>query len=490
MGPLAASEKPHAVCIPYPAQGHVNPMLKLAKLLHFHGFHITFVNTEFNHKRLLKSRGPDSLNGLSSFRFETIPDGLPGSNSDDVVDATQDIPSLCESTRRTCLVPFRNLLNKLNNSPHIPPVTCMVSDGVMSFTVDAAKELGIPDVLFWTTSACGFLCYVHFHRLIEKGLTPIKDPSDLTNGYLENSVIDWIPGIKELRLRDMPSFWRTTNPDEFMLDFILGECERAKKASAIILNTFDDLEHDALEGLSSIFAPVYPIGPINLLTNEIITDKDLKQIGSNLWKEDPECLEWLDTKEPNSVIYVNFGSVTVMTKEQMIEFAWGLANSNKTFLWVIRPDLVNGENAVLPAEFIKETRNRGLLSSWCPQEQVLAHRSVGGFLTHCGWNSTIESICGGVAMICWPFFAEQQTNCRFACEEWGIGLEIEGDVKREGVEKLVRELMEGEKGTEMKKKALEWKKMAEEATCRPDGSSFQNFEIMVRQVLLPKTVTN
>ncbi|KAK4260656.1 hypothetical protein QN277_003742 [Acacia crassicarpa] len=487
---MGSLSKPHAVCIPYPAQGHINPMLKLAKLLHFHGgFHITFVNTEFNHRRLLKSRGSDSLNGLSSFRFETIPDGLANSGDATIADATQDIPSLCESTRRTCLAPFTDFIKKLNNSPHVPPVTCIVSDGVMSFTVDAAKQLGIPDVLFWTTSACGFICYVHYRQLIDKGLTPLKDPSDLTNGYLDNTVIDWIPGIKPIRLRDLPSFLRTTNPEEFMLDFILGECERAKKACAIILNTFDALEHDVLQELSSILPPIYSIGPLNLLTNQI-TDEDLNRIGSNLWKENSECLRWLDTKEPNSVVYVNFGSITVMTREQMIEFAMGLANSEKSFLWVIRPDLVTGNNAVLPAEFIEETKKRGILSSWCPQEQVLAHPSVGGFLTHSGWNSTIESICGGVGMICWPFFAEQQTNCRFACTEWGIGLEIESDVKREGVERLVRELMEGEKGKEMKKKALEWKKMAEEATSGTGGSSFQNFQTMISQVLLPKTATN
>ncbi|KAI9097876.1 hypothetical protein K1719_025647 [Acacia pycnantha] len=481
MGSLPVSEKPHALCIPYPAQGHINPMLKLAKLLHFRGFHITFVNTDFNHKRLLKSRGPTSLDGLPSFRFETIPDGLPVSD----VDATQDIPSVCESTRRTCLPPFRDLLHELNTSSDVPPVTCIVSDGVMSFTLDAALELGIPEVLFWTTSACGFLCYVHYRHLIERGLTPLKDPSYLTDGYLD-TVIDWIPGIKEIRLRDIPTFVRTTNPDEFMLDFITGECDRAQRASAIILNTFDALEHDVLEGLSSILPPVYSIGPLNLLINDV-TDKDLKSIGSNLWKEETECLEWLDTKETNSVVYVNFGSITVMTNEQLIEFAWGLANSNQTFLWVIRPDLVGGDSAVLPAEFVQETKNRGRLYSWCPQEQVLAHPAIGGFLTHSGWNSTVESMCNGVAMVCWPFFAEQQTNCRFSCKEWGIGLEIDNDVKREGVERLVRELMEGEKGKEMKKAALEWKKMAKEAASEGAGSSSMNLETVVQQVLLAGT---
>ncbi|XP_027332137.1 7-deoxyloganetin glucosyltransferase-like [Abrus precatorius] len=481
MGSLGTTMKPHAVCIPYPAQGHINPMLKLAKLLHFKGFHITFVNTVYNHKRLLKARGPDSLNGLPSFRFETIPDGLPEVD----VDATQDIPSLCESTRRTCLPHFRNLLSKLGNDPGVPPVTCIVSDGVMSFTLDAAQELGIPEVLFWTTSACGFMGYVQYRQLIEKGLTPLKDSSYITNGYLETT-IDWVPGIKEIRLRDIPSFIRTTDSDDLMLDFLTLECKRAQNASAIVLNTFDALEHDVLEAFSSLLPPVYSIGPLNLLLNDV-TDEGLKAIESNLWKEEPECLEWLDTKEPNTVVYVNFGSITVMTSEQLIEFAWGLANSNKIFLWVIRPDLVAGENAVLPPEFVTETKNRGLLSTWCPQEEVLTHPSIGGFLTHSGWNSTLESVCGGVPMICWPFFAEQQTNCRFCCKEWGIGLEIE-DVKRDSVERLVRELMDGENGKKMKEKALEWKKLAADAAAAPNGSSFVNFENMIRDVFLGKIV--
>ncbi|XP_061345944.1 7-deoxyloganetin glucosyltransferase-like [Gastrolobium bilobum] len=474
-----AEKKPHAICIPYPAQGHITPMLKLAKILHFRGFHITFVNTEFNHKRLLKSQGPNSLNGFHSFRFETIPDGLPESD----VEATQDTPSLSASIRKTCLSPFKNLLHKLNNATDIPPVTCIVSDGVMSFTLIAAKELGIPEVLFWTMSACGFMCLLHFGELIKKGLTPLKDSSYLTNGYLETA-IDWVPGIKEILLRDIPSFIRTTDPDDLMLEFVQEECGRALHASAIILNTFDALEHDVLDALSSILPPVYSIGPLNLLLNQV-TDEELNTIGSNLWKEDRVCLEWLDTKETNSVVYVNFGSITVMTREQLIEFAWGLANSNQNFLWVIRPDLVVGENAVLPMEFVTETKKRGLLSNWCPQEEVLAHPAIGGFLTHSGWNSTIESLCNGVPVICWPFFAEQPTNCRFCCKEWGIGLQIgSDDVKRDRVESLVRELMEGQQGKVLTKKALEWKKLAEDAAIHKDGSSFLNFDNMVRQVLL------
>ncbi|TMW84038.1 hypothetical protein EJD97_000173, partial [Solanum chilense] len=446
--------------------------LKLAKILHHKGFHITFVNTEFNHRRFLRSRGPHSLDGLLSFRFVTIPDGLPPSDAD----ATQDIPSLNESTTKTCLGPFRELLAKLNgtnNTSNVPPVTCIVSDGIMSFTLAAAQEIGVPEVQLWTTSACGFLGYMHYTTLIEKGYAPLKDVSYLTNGYLETT-LDCIPGMKDVRLRDLPTLLR---------EYAHIWYERARNASAIILNTFETLESEVLESLRTLLPPVYPIGPLHLLVKHV-DDENLKGLGSSLWKEEPECLQWLDTKEPNSVVYVNYGSITVMTPDQLIEFAWGLANSQQEFLWIIRPDIVSGYESILPPEFVEETKNRGMLASWCSQEEVLNHPAIGGFLTHSGWNSTLESITSGVPMLCWPFFAEQQTNCWFSETKWGIGMEIDNNVKRDEVESLVRELMVGEKGKEMKKKAMEWKKLAEISAQKPTGSSYMNIDKVVNDVLL------
>ncbi|KAK7857948.1 udp-glycosyltransferase 85a2 [Quercus suber] len=134
----------------------------------------------------------------------------------------------------------------------------------MSFTLDVAAELGIPDVLFWTTSACGFMGYAQYRRLIEKGLTPLKDKSYLTNGHLD-TIIDWIPGMKGIRLRDLPSFIATTDPDDVMLNFPMVEAETAQRASAVILNTFDALEHEVLEGLSTIYPSICSIGPLQLL---------------------------------------------------------------------------------------------------------------------------------------------------------------------------------------------------------------------------------
>ncbi|PSS07864.1 7-deoxyloganetin glucosyltransferase [Actinidia chinensis var. chinensis] len=483
MSRVSPNSRPHAVCFPMPVQGHVIPFLTLAKLLHLRGFHITFVNTEFNHKRLLKSRGPTALDGLSDFRFVTIPDGLPPLED---TNTGKDPFSLCFSSQKNFLGPFRELLAGLNDtaSSGVPPVSCLVTDGILTCTLTAAEELGIPRVIFWTLAACGFLGYKKYSQLIEQGIIPLKDETYLTNGYLD-TVIDWTPGNKNIRLKDLPTLVRSTDLNDPMFQFAYGEIERASKASAIILNTFDALEADVLNSLSSLFpCDVYAIGPLHLQLNSV-PEGELKSIGSNFWEEAAECIKWLNTKEPKSVVYVNFGSTVVISHEQLRECAWGLANSKQSFLWIIRYGLVVGESAILPPEFWEEVKDRAFIASWCSQEQVINHASVGMFLTHNGWNSTIESICSGVPMACCPFFADQQINCRYCCTEWGVGMEIDNDVKREEVEKVVRELMEGEKRKEMVRKTLKWKKLAEEAV-GPNGSSTLNLDKLVEEVLLSK----
>ncbi|KAK3414144.1 hypothetical protein EUGRSUZ_I02654 [Eucalyptus grandis] len=234
-----ARGKPHAICISYPAQGHINPMLKLAKLLHQKGFHITFVNTKYNHKRLLRLQGPHSLDGLPHFRFDMIPDGLPPSDAN----STQDIPSLCASLSEHELSTFRSLLLKLKSNPK---TVC-----TMTFTVDAAEELKIPEVVFWTASACGLLGYTKYRRLVEDGFTPLKDPhfilylskEDLDPTYLSSeypkTTVSWTSGRKSIRLRDFPAFIRTLDHQDIMLNYVLQEVERSSKAYAVILNTFD-----------------------------------------------------------------------------------------------------------------------------------------------------------------------------------------------------------------------------------------------------------
>jgi hypothetical protein len=290
--------------------------------------------------------------------------------------------------------------------------------------------------------------------------------------------------MRNIRLRDLPSYVRTTDPNDPVFKMVIEAVERAPTAAGIVVHSFDALEQEVLDALSPILPHVYAIGPQQLLLNHSPNDP-LKSTGYSLWKEETECLNWLNSKAPNSVVYVNFGSITVITPQQLVEFGWGLANSKFMFLWIIRPDLVVGDSSILPPELLEEIKGRGLIASWCPQEEVLNHSSIGGFLTHCGWNSIIESVCAGVPMLCWPFFGDQQTNCKYACNEWGIGMEIDNGAKRGEVEKIVRELMEGNKGKKMKKKVMEWKKLAEEAT-GPHGSSSINLDKLVNEVLLSK----
>ncbi|KAK9742635.1 hypothetical protein RND81_03G187300 [Saponaria officinalis] len=478
----------HAICVPYPAQGHIKPMFQLAKLLHALGFHITFVHTEYNLGRLLRARGPASGDGLERFKFETIPDGLPPSDNADV---TQDIPSLCHAIMTTFLDPFKKLLRKLINNDSCsgsPLNTFIISDSVMAFTIDAAREVGnVPLVWLWTASACGFLGYMQFRTLLNKGIVPFQDSNFLTDGTL-NKVIDCAPSsMKNIQLKYIPTFVRTTDINDVMFNFLMHFVETTAKSSApVLLNTFDAFEHEALHDASElILAPKYTIGPLHLLLNSFPTHNSSASTlgGSNLWKEDSECLRWLDSNRLKSVVYISFGSITTMTNQNLVEFAWGVANSKHNFLWVLRPDLVNGENSVIPPEFMSETEGRGMIISWCDQETVLRHPSIGAFLTHCGWNSTIDTVCGGVPVLCWPFFAEQQTNCWFSCNKWGTGMEIDSDVTRTEVEKQVREVMEGEKGVEMRKNAMEWRSLAEEAVEITCGSSYLNFDKFIKEVV-------
>jgi UDP:flavonoid glycosyltransferase YjiC (YdhE family) len=292
--------------------------------------------------------------------------------------------------------------------------------------------------------------------------------------------------LQNFRLKDLP-FIRNIKPNDSSVEYIFEAVRRAHRANAIIFNTSNELESDVMNVLSTVFPSIYAIGPLCSLLYQS-PENHLASLSTNLWKEDTVCLDWLESKEPGSVVYVNFGSVTVMSPEKLLEFAWGLANSKKPFLWIIRPDLVIGGSVVLSSEFVTEISDRGLIAGWCSQEEVLNHPSIGGFLTHCGWNSTTESICAGVPMLCWPFFADQPANCRYICNEWEIGIEIDTNVKREEVEKLVNELMVGEKGKKMRQKTIAMQKKAVEDT-KPGGRSYMNLEKVINEVLVKKNPT-
>ncbi|RCV05960.1 hypothetical protein SETIT_1G124700v2 [Setaria italica] len=192
----------HVVVVPYPGAGNINPApLQLAKLFHRHGAYVTFfVNTEHNHRRVQDTEGAGAVRGQDGFRFEAFPDGLSDADRGKKQDYGRSV-ALSTSTR--CAAPFRDLITRLNATPGVPPVT---------FAVGVAKELGIPTMVFWTASVASLMTHMRLRELQERGYVPMKDESLLTNGYLEKTVIDWIPGLPPICLGDFSSFIRTTDP--------------------------------------------------------------------------------------------------------------------------------------------------------------------------------------------------------------------------------------------------------------------------------------
>ncbi|KAJ0817130.1 hypothetical protein HanPI659440_Chr00c08g0719871 [Helianthus annuus] len=191
-----------------PGQSHVKAMLKLAELLHYKGLQITFVNTDSVHMSVFESGGPHFLDGSPGFLLETIPDGVP--HGPEFKSTPSRVPLLLQSIETNFLGRFSDLVTKLQDPP------CIISDGFMSvFTIDAAQKLGIPVMMYWTLAACGYMGFYQIQSLFEKGLAPLKEESYITNGYF-NTIIDWVSGMKGIRLKDFPVDWTADINDKLL----------------------------------------------------------------------------------------------------------------------------------------------------------------------------------------------------------------------------------------------------------------------------------
>lgn len=248
-----------------------------------------------------------------------------------------------------------------------------------------------------------------------------------------------------LRRRDLPSFCRVEDLETPIFRALVKEKLQTPRARGVIFNTFEELDEAILSQVRTACPNVYTIGPVHARLKGRLESKPSSS--NSLMEEDRSCMSWLEKQPEKSVIYVSFGSVAVVTREQILEIWHGLVNSGQRFLWVFRPDLVAGENGRnwVPAELEEGTNERGYVVRWAPQEAVLEHRAVGGFLTHSGWNSTLESIVAGVPMICWPCLGDQNTNSRMVEAVWKIGLDMKDGCDRVTVEKMVRDVMEKRK---------------------------------------------
>ncbi|KAL7247090.1 hypothetical protein ACSBR2_002076 [Camellia fascicularis] len=210
--------------------------------------------------------------------------------------------------------------------------------------------------------------------------------------------------------------------------------------------------------------------------------QDDKEYGFSIFNPKIDaCKKWLDQRSNGSVVYVSFGSLAQLGVDQMEEIAWSLKNSNYYFLWVVKAT----EQPKLPKNFMAETVLNGLVVSWCPQLDVLAHRAIGGFVTHSGWNSTLEALSLGVPMVAMPQWTDQTTNAKYVMDVWGMGVRAQCDergmVRREEVEGCIREVMEGERWKEIRRNATKWGELEIEAVDE-GGSSDKNIDEFVAKL--------
>uniref|UniRef100_A0A803L8H1 Glycosyltransferase n=1 Tax=Chenopodium quinoa TaxID=63459 RepID=A0A803L8H1_CHEQI len=271
---------------------------------------------------------------------------------------------------------------------------------------------------------------------------------------------------------------------------VLKKVQNFPKAQGHIIDTFDKLEGDYFTHVRALCPNVYDIGPLHLNLKCRIQQETTKSISNSLWQEDRSCLAWLDAQPSKSVLFVSIGSIASLTKQQLMEIWYGLVNSKTRFLWVQRPGSIielNGkiemnQNLEIPEDVVEGTKARGCIVSWAPQEEVLAHGAIGGFLTHSGWNSTLESIATGVPMICWPFRIDQPANSRVVTELWKIGLDMNKDnCNRVVVEKLIKNLMETRRD-ELSKRAREMAKLAAQAVAK-DGTSYHSLNRLIDDIV-------
>lgn len=278
-----------------------------------------------------------------------------------------------------------------------------------------------------------------------------------SDSRLEEPVLELPP----LRIKDLPVI--NSSNLEALVELVNLMVQETKASSAVIWNSFEELEQPALDTLRQLFSiPIFPIGPFH---------KYFPASSSSLMTQDKMCISWLEKQAHNSVIYVSFGSLAAIDEKEFLEIAWGLANSNHPFLWVVRPGLVAGSEWLepLPNGFIDMLDGRGLIVKWAPQQEVLAHPAVGAFITHNGWNSTMESICEAVPMICMPCFTDQLVNARYVTHVWQVGLALENGVNRDKIEMAVKKLMEEKEGEEIRERMLQLKEKA--SLCLNQGGS-------------------
>ncbi|KAL4567205.1 hypothetical protein LXL04_022781 [Taraxacum kok-saghyz] len=468
---MEQSQKTHHIAIlPSPGMGHLIPMAEFAKrLVKHHPISVTIIipTTGSPPKAQLSvlESLPENIHHLflSSVNMDRLPKG-----------ARPEI--VISFIMQASLSSLRDALTSLKSRNNL---VALVFDMFGHDSMEVAKEFNLFKFLFFPMSAMALSFTFMLPKLDEETSCEYKDLPDPVK----------VPGSVSFSGRDLmaPVQIRT---DEVYKGYLLLS-KRLTLLDGVMVNSFEELEQETFRVLCTGAAnqtPIYPIGP-------------LIQAGPDPTNgSDPDdCIKWLDNQPDGSVVLVSFGSGGTLSLDQIHELALGLEMSGHKFLWIVRsPDKVSNASffsgssktdplGFLPEGFRSRTIKQGLIvPSWAPQIEILSHKATGGFLTHCGWNSTLESVVHGVPMIAWPLYAEQHMNAKIMTEALCLALRAETDengmVRKEVIEKAVKELMEGHEGKKISKRVKELKGAANKAL-NNGGSSMESVCTFAEQLM-------
>ncbi|KAL6911412.1 hypothetical protein ACP4OV_000217 [Aristida adscensionis] len=482
----ASTAAPHALLLPYPAQGHVIPFMELAHQLLDRGFAVTFVNTEFNHRRVVDGGADPS--GRRRLRLVGVADGMEDAEDRD------NLVRLNAAMQEAIPPQLETLLDGGGDragGDGLGKVTCVVVDVGMSWALDMAKARGLPAAALWAASAAVLAVLLGAKGLIRDGVidddgAPVKLANNSfqlagATAPMDASFLAWNHMMGSRDAARMVFHYLTTTA-----------WAAAAKADVVLCNTFADLEPAIFAARTqrssspddddtTTAAAILPVGPLRTWPRPAAAELEAPVVG-HFWRADDEAsLSFLDAQPRGSVVYVAFGSLAVMSPAQLEELALGLEASGRPFLWVVRPGLAGK----LPTAFtdLAARHGRGKVVEWAPQDRVLAHPAVGCFLTHCGWNSTLESIRNAVPMLCWPYFTDQFSNQTYICDIWMVGLRVEpsetqGTVTKETIMERIESVL-GDSGI---KERVERLKEFAEKSMSGEGRSLKNLDAFIESL--------
>ncbi|KAG8499933.1 hypothetical protein CXB51_006325 [Gossypium anomalum] len=452
----------HIVMVPFMAHGHLIPFLALAKQIHHQtGFNIAIANTPLNIQYLRSTLRRNPIPGIHflELQFNSSDHGLPP-NTENTENLSLDLIGKFFASSVYLKTPFYNLLKDIVKKQSTPPV-CVIADVFFGWAVDVANSLNTINIAFSTGGAYGTLAYVSLW-------------TNLPHRRTDNEEFN-VPGFPDrckFHVSQLHEFLRKADGTDLWSKFMQPQILSSFKSFGWLCNTVEEIEPFGLDLLRKyIKSPVWSIGPLlpkSWLINSSAPASVRQHAGKEPGTSPEKCVQWLDMHSDDSVIYISFGSQNTISPSQMMELATGLEKAGKPFVWVIRPPLGFDLKTELKPEWLPEgfedrmSRNKqGLLvKNWAPQLEILSHRSTGAFLSHCGWNSTMESLSQGVKIIGWPLAAEQAYNSKMLVEEMGVAVEltrgVRSSISSDKVKEVIEMVMGKEgKGRDMKRKAQE-----------------------------------